>query len=172
MTNNTASLCRKTLLLGWWDPGIFYAWHWPAEPNPGLAWEALKSEAAATRTNQSQASVCGPIRGRGPWPAARLSEAEGSCEASLWSRGRPQLLWDQERMRRRERAQGGGGGPQLTENMRQVDTERWIISRLTSIIVKPWPQSARPSQTQFKYPISSKGTGADTKFMVATTPPV
>ena len=46
------------------------------------------------------------------------------------------------------------------------------------IIVKPCPQTLspqtpkaqpQPSQTQFKGPISFKGTGADTKILWATT---
>ena len=51
-------------------------------------------------------------------------------------------------------------------------------SEPTQLIVKPCPQTLipktprpnpQPSPTQFKNPISPKGTGADTKFMVKLT---
>ena len=36
----------------------------------------------------------------------------------------------------------------------------------------PRPNQPQPSSTQFKTPIGTKGTGADTKLLLATHPPV
>ena len=101
-------------------------------------------------------------------------ECDGSWSAGIITRSRSFLAQSLASMNRHHPFHWHGRTSTFVFRIRLGETRLCACVLYCQALV-PYPLSpnpkAQPSQTQFKGPISSKGTGADTKILWATTPP-